>query len=254
MKKIIFMTLSLFISTTCLGVTPPQKLLSSSEQLIVVTTPTWESSIGQLQRYDRINSQQPWQPVGKSIPVVLGKKGSAWGNEHRAFVEKENDDLAPIKHEGDGKTPAGIYPMGQTFGFAENSPTENYFPLTSTSVCVDDSHSTFYNQLIDTHLISKIDWQSQEKMHDVPFYKLGAMILYNTPPEKNAGSCIFLHIWKNSTSGTAGCIAMNEAHLTEILNWLHSKKQPIIAILPATVYDTMQTKWKLPSLALNHQS
>lgn len=248
MKKMIFISLQIFTATTCFAITAPATLLSASEQLILVTTPTWDSSIGQLQRYNRSSTQQHWKRVGKSISVVLGKKGSAWGNEHKTLVEKENDDLAPIKQESDGKTPAGIYSIGHTFGFAEKSNTENYFPLTNTSVCVDDINSIYYNRLIDSSHIANVDWNSGEKMREVPQYKIGAMVLYNTPSVKNAGSCIFLHIWKDPTSGTAGCVAMEETNLSEVLNWLDEKQKPLIAILPVQVYSNIKTKWKLPDI------
>ncbi len=180
---------------------------------------------------------------------MIGKNGSAWGDDHENIIEKENDDLAPIKHEGDGKTPVGIYRLGQTFGFAETSNSFHYFPLTDTSICVDDVNSFYYNQLIDSKQVAQVDWNSGEIMRKVPQYKMGAVILYNTPPVKNAGSCIFLHSWKNSASGTAGCIAMEESNLSEVLYWLHEKKQPIIAVLPITVYDNIKTKWKLPNIS-----
>ncbi len=248
MKKII-LALLFFTATTCFASTTPAKLISTSEQLIIVTTPTWDSAIGQLQRYTRSSTLHAWQPVGKSVAVVIGKNGTAWGDDHKAIIEKENDDLAPIKHEGDGKTPVGIYRIGQTFGFAETNNTNNYFPLTDTSICVDDINSTHYNQLIDSSKVSQVDWNSGEKMRTVPQYKMGAMVLYNMPPVKSAGSCIFLHIWKNSASGTAGCIAMEESNLAVVLDWLHEKQQPVIAVLPAQVYNNIKAKWKLPEIS-----
>lgn len=249
MKKMILSLLLLFTAITCFAITTPAKLLTTSEQLIIVTTPTWASTIGQLQRYTRASTQQAWRPVGKSIAVVIGKNGAAWGDDHKAIIEKENDDLAPIKHEGDGKTPVGIYRIGQTFGFAGTSSTSNYFPLTDTSICVDDINSTHYNQLIDSSRVPQVDWNSGEKMHEVPQYKIGAMVLYNTPPVKSAGSCIFLHIWKDSTSGTTGCIAMEETNLSELLNWLDEKQKPVIAVLPVQVYNNIKAKWKLPNIS-----
>lgn len=230
MKKIILASLILTVLQFAHAIAPlpstSAKLLSTSKQLLVVSTADWNAATGQLQRFKRDSLKSAWHPVGKAIPVVLGKNGTAWGNEYRTVYPTR------IKKEGDGKTPVGIYPIGKTFGFAEKSKTMNYFPLTTTSICVDDANSIYYNQLIDSSRAAKIDWHSGEKMREVPQYEIGAMILYNTPPAQNAGSCIFLHIWKNQNAGTAGCIAMEKTNLTEILNWLDAKQKPMIAVLP----------------------
>ncbi len=249
MKKIIFIVSLFFIYSGCFAneTSAQAKLLSTSKQLIIVSTSDWDSTTGQLQRFTRHSTQDTWQPVGKPIPVVLGKRGLGWGNEHHAIIE--DNDLAPTKKESDLKTPVGIYKIGQTFGFDETSNMKNYFPLTNTSICVDDVNSTHYNQLIDSTRVPQIDWNSGEKMRTVDQYKIGAMVLYNTPPTKGAGSCIFLHIWKSPSSGTAGCIAMEESNLAETLNWLRPKQKPVIAIIPMPIYNKEKMEWNLPEIA-----
>ncbi len=225
MKKVLLATLLLsshiFASATT-------HIVNNSEQLIVVTTSDWKSINGKMQRFERNSTQQSWKPIGSPVNVVIGKNGMGW-DAH--FKPSKNN--APIKHEGDGLTPAGIYPIGPTFGFDETSQNTNYFPLNDTSVCVDDVKSTHYNQLIDSTKMTLKDWNSGEQMRQVPQYQFGAMVQYNQKPiTAGAGSCIFMHIWKSSTSGTAGCIAMEESNLKNVLAWLDGRKHPIIAIFP----------------------
>jgi D-alanyl-D-alanine dipeptidase len=62
------------------------------------------------------------------------------------------------------------------------------------------------------------------------------------------GSCIFLHIWKNSESGTAGCTAMERENLETILKWAETAKNPVLIQLPEDSYEQFQSKWKLPKL------
>jgi D-alanyl-D-alanine dipeptidase len=240
-KKILLLCL---INSCCFAATTPQTLVAQSQQLIIVSTPNWNSVAGEMQRFSRDSTKHAWHAVGKSVPVVIGKNGMGWD-----MHLKNNNDQSPIKHEGDGLTPAGVYAIGPAFGFDEkNNNKLAYFPLTDASVCVDDVKSTYYNQLIEGSNVSKKDWNSGEQMRQVPNYKLGAVVQYNTKPiTAGAGSCIFMHIWKSPTSGTAGCIAMEEPNLLSTLNWLDAKKNPVIAIFPQQIYNNVKSKWKLPA-------
>lgn len=190
--------------------------LAGSKQLLVVATSKQQSVQGQLQRYQRQSIHAHWQKVGNPIPVVVGKHGISLN----------------VKKEGDGLTPSGIYSIGPAFGFAQTANYKiSYLPLTETSICVDDAKSVYYNQLIDASKVTKKDWSSGEEMHQVPGYQIGAVVQYNSDPVvKNAGSCIFLHVWKNADTGTAGCIAMEKTNLQQVLNWLDGKKNPVIVI------------------------
>jgi L,D-peptidoglycan transpeptidase YkuD (ErfK/YbiS/YcfS/YnhG family) len=233
MKNILFFLL-LGISTSLFA----QNNLKHSEQMITVVTSDWNSVNGLLQRYERQSENQKWKKMGSEIPVVIGKNGMAWG------IETNNHSNDLIKKEGDGRTPAGIYEIGPGFGFADTNAGKNsgrldYFPLTDTSVCVDDMQSNYYNQLLDSAKVPTVDWKSGEQMHQVPGYRIGSVVQYNMEhPVRGGGSCIFLHIWKNSNAGTAGCIAMQETNLKTVLNWLNSRKNPMIVILP-------ENQWKI---------
>lgn len=218
-----------------------QKIAANSQQLIIVTTEDWDSMKGQMQSYIRHSSKGAWIKTGPSIPVNIGTKGMAWDSQF-----KLKQDNHRIKEEGDYRTPAGIYAIGPTFGFNETGPA-NYYPLTENSVCVDDVESIYYNQLINGDTVSKKDWKSGEAMRHIPQYQTGAVVQYNTHPiKKGAGSCIFLHRFRASNLGTAGCIAMDETDLNNTIHWLDSYKNPVIAIFPRSIYNQIKNKWKLP--------
>src|SRR5919202_1625655 len=51
--------------------------LARSRQLIVVTTPDWNSVQGTLRRYERAGGG--WRQVGDSFAVVVGRSGLGWG-------------------------------------------------------------------------------------------------------------------------------------------------------------------------------
>lgn len=237
-RNLLFM---LFFIPACYAKSvPSNELIKQSEQLLVVMTPDWDAVQGKMQRYHRSTKTHQWTKVGESLPVVVGKKGMAWGAEigHGKKL---------IKKEGDKKTPVGVYTLGPLFGFAQTTKMKfSYLPLNDKSVCVDDVNSKFYNQLLDSTKVSS-DWNSSEKMRSFSEYQLGSVIHYNERPTvKGAGSCIFLHIWQNPKLGTAGCVAMKKSDLKAVLTWLDPNQKPVIVMLTQPAYQQVKTKWSLP--------
>jgi D-alanyl-D-alanine dipeptidase len=120
--------------------------------------------------------------------------------------------------------------------------------LTPATECVDDSGSAFYNQIVDDKKVA-VDWNSSEKMLKVgDAYELGVFVAHNTPAAPQAGSCIFLHIWKGDGSGTSGCTAMEKSNLEKLVEKLDAKKEPVLIQLPQSEYRIHRKSWKLPKL------
>ncbi len=245
MRKITF----LFLTIILLGVNiqAQKTLLSASRQAIVVTTKNWTEIQGQAQMFERENTKSPWQPVGASFPVVVGKNGLAWSDDARMMAETE-----PHKVEGDGKAPAGIFNLTSAFGSVTKPDFVNlpYTQLEESTECVDDVKSAVYNRIVDKNKVNNFDWNSSEKMLAVGAqYDLGVFVAHNSsPPQKGKGSCIFLHIWKSENTGTAGCTAMKRENIEAVLGRLDAKKNPILIQLPQKTYQTYQKLWKLPTL------
>ena len=214
-------------------------------QLVVVTTPAWDSVSGTLQRYERASAMAPWRAVGAAVPIVVGQTGLAWGD---ASLARGRD---PRKREGDGKAPAGRFGLGTAFGFAPASEADwvrmPYLPLRETIECVDDSASVHYNTLVDRGAVRRIDWNSAEKMRTIGVYRLGVVVNYNVRPvRKGRGSCIFLHIWSAPGSPTAGCTAMPSPDLEMIVRWLDPSRDPMLVQLPVAQYARLRRAWALP--------
>lgn len=224
---------------------PIPDILAESEQLLLVTTQHADTFQGSLQRYQRANKTQPWQPVGQAFPVVIGKQGVALDAALAGVAI-----TGVRKKEGDQRTPIGVFVIGPAFGFSTAATVTqqfDYFPLKESTICVDDTRSKYYNQVLDSTSVAKPDWDSAEKMQTISVYKHGSLIQYNSEKrEKGAGSCIFMHIWTDSHSGTDGCIAMEEVDLKQVLSWLDRNHNPTIGIFSATVYKQLKNPWKLP--------
>jgi D-alanyl-D-alanine dipeptidase len=213
-------------------------LIDKAQKLIVVTTPDWNSVDGQLVRYQK--SHRKWKQIGGPIPIVVGKNGMAWD----PALATGN---GPIKHEGDGRSPAGIYPIDQTFGFAPSMGTSpQYFTLTPATECVDDTNSSHYAHIVNNEKTEK-DWNSSEHMRSIDAYRWGAVVPYNMSSTKpGAGSCIFLHVWSGPGHGTAGCTAMPEPNIEQIDRWIETRGQTVLVQMPAAEYARIKTQLGTP--------
>ena len=236
--------------------TPQQKLtapVGNATQLVVVTTAGWDSTTGEMRRFVRNDLHSTWQRVGTPVPIVVGRTGLAWGIGFDYLAISETPTAGPRKFEGDGRAPAGVFPLDTVFGFSAADSMQSvhlpYVQLASTTECVDDTASVHYNTVVDRDAVPKVDWSSSEHMRRVAQYKLGIIVGYNAmPPVKSRGSCIFFHIWAGPRSTTVGCTALDEKELERLVAWLDPRARPVVVQVPAAVYPRVQKDWRLPSL------
>jgi D-alanyl-D-alanine dipeptidase len=227
--------------------------LARSRQLIVVTTRGWDDVPGVLRRFERKRTRGVWARVGADVPVAVGRNGLGWG---LGLVDTSGSP-GPLKKEGDGKAPAGLFALHSAFGFAPREEARwlrlHYLPLTPSVECVDDPKSNFYNRVMNRdRMVSTVDWNSSERMRSIEGYRWGVFVGHNDePPVAGRGSCIFLHVWAGPGQGTAGCTASEEASLTELLRWLDPKKRPLLLQLPESEYARLRADWRLPALAFD---
>jgi L,D-peptidoglycan transpeptidase YkuD (ErfK/YbiS/YcfS/YnhG family) len=239
-----FLIISSPIFAQTVGCKNIYNVAENSLQLLVVTSSDWASKTATLRKYERKTKSDQWHAVGEPIDVVVGKNGMGWGKDLAKFSGADE----PNKKEGDGKSPAGLFFVGSPFGF-DPSSAKNYRQLKDSTYCVDDQDSKFYNQIIDTHDPKITSNPSHnEKMRNQESYKIGAEIKYPSSRKQATGSCIFMHIWKDSAHGTDGCVAMEEKNIRELVKWLNPKSKPVIVLMPLLTYDKVQVCLGLPSL------
>jgi len=218
MKQITKLFLALFLSLAS---------LNASEQLILIVSNNFDTDKAVLTRYEYIQDQ--YLKVSETVTVNIGRHGLGWGIGQAGFTPKADE---PIKHEGDGKAPAGIFKISKAFGYAKSSNTKMpYIQADKTLICVDDSNSKDYNTILE--LNQSDNPKSFEWMHRQDnLYKYGLVVEHNSISKKGAGSCIFFHIQKSIDAPTAGCSAMKEDDLTTIIKWLNPNKEPIVVQIP----------------------
>lgn len=217
-----------------------------SLQAVVVITPDWNSVQGKAQLFERKNVHSEWKSLGSEFPIVVGRSGLGL----ESTVVYTIDGAPPYKKEGDGRAPAGMFPLTTTFGNADVDSKLPFTKLDEFTECVDDTHSAFYNRIVNRMQVGNFDWKSSEKMFTVrPQYDLGVFVGYNSyPPVRGNGSCIFLHIWKDENTGTAGCTAMARENLERVVRWLDPAKNPYLVQMTREEYLSQRKSFKLPKI------
>ena len=216
--------------------------------MLLVTTGNWDAVPGTLRRFSRPDTHSAWSQVGPAIPIVVGRKGLGWGRG----LNPAPDLPGPVKKEGDKKSPAGVFSLSSAFGLAAPGQSKGiklpYVQLTSGIECVDDEKSTHYNSIVDRGGISQPDWNSSEKMREVGAqYQWGVVVDHNADPrEPGSGSCVFIHIWHDSATGTTGCTAMALDKIETILPWLDPSARPVLVQLPEAEDKHLKKIWLLP--------
>jgi len=222
--------------------------LTAHQQLVVVINDNWQADHGLLYRFEKIAGQ--WQQVSSKIQVSLGRTGLAWG------IGLHDKQQGQVKKEGDGKAPAGIFALGDAFGYLSKLNTGlTYNQMSGNDFCIDVNGSPYYNQIVSKLNVGEqgIKGSSEPMRRDIHLngddkYKKAAVINHNSQNISAAGSCIFMHIWQDVKTATAGCTAMSETNITELLAWLDATKQPLYVALPKSEYLAKRSVWALPPL------
>ncbi len=248
---IVILSLSIFSCEREIKHTP---VPFSCRQSILVLTDSLRATNGSLYCFERDGGASAWQLKYSDIPVVLGRSGLGWG---RGLHDSSDTYGYPLKAEGDGRSPAGVFLLSAVFGYAPADQMDTlkmpYIHITEAVECVDDAHSVYYNQVVsrdDINETTQVDWQSSEKMRSAGiYYERGVVVEHNTDPVKpSAGSCIFLHNWADPNETMAGCTGMAPAHMKTIVSWLDASKQPVLVQLTKLTYRELQEQWQLPLL------
>lgn len=125
---------------------------------------------------------------------------------------------AELKREGDGATPAGVWPMRRVFF----RPDRIQAPVSRLPVIAiapdmgwcDDPASPAYNTLVTLPCLA-----SHERMRrDDRLYDLVVELGYNDAPAiAGRGSAIFLHVASPDWTPTEGCVATDLSSLQRIV-------------------------------------
>jgi L,D-peptidoglycan transpeptidase YkuD (ErfK/YbiS/YcfS/YnhG family) len=220
--------------------------LDSVDQLIVAIAPTWDSSSGKLQRFERARGE--WKPVGMPVAVLYGRNGLVWG---RGVFGTDEPGLH--KSEKDKRAPAGVFRIGKIYTYDSELPKGSAYPfhtVTKADAWIDDPAHPQYNQhVVIENPENPPAWFDKQKMRHGDFaYRWLVEIRHNSdPPVAGGGSAIFFHIRRGPQRPSAGCTTMAEDNLVTLIRWLRADKQPHYVLLPREEYLAKWKAWGLPS-------
>jgi L,D-peptidoglycan transpeptidase YkuD (ErfK/YbiS/YcfS/YnhG family) len=172
--------------------------MGGATQVALVTTPSWHATRGGMTLWQK--SSSGWHSVRNGIPVYVGRNGFQYGNR---------------RHEGDGTTPAGKYPMRFAFGARANPGTHLAWTALHSDSCWSGERKD-YNTYVRRSCTSRDEslWASRSVA-----YRYAAVVGFNdTPAVWGRGSGIFLH--ESIGKATSGCVSMSETNLLWTLRWM----------------------------------
>ena len=215
--------------------------------LITSVTANWDAVPTELTEWRR-DAGKPWTKV-RSWTGVVGHTGLAWGKGLHGNGPPEGRE-GPMKLEGDGKAPAGVFTLDGSYGYGKAPPANAGLPYQQVDKswhCVDDASSQSYNKIVDADTVT-VDWKSSEDMKRKDWlYTWVIQVGHNPERLPGEGSCIFLHVWRSATDGTVGCTAMPQTDIETLLSDLDPKDHPTLVQLTADEYKALATTWELPA-------
>lgn len=235
-----------------LGELTVAQMPASCTQAVIGITNGWDSSRVALSLVEKQKNGQ-WARILGPFPGRLGRNGTIWGlGLHR------NSEQAPLKKEGDGRTPAGIFSIGGLW-VTHPVPVRHHRHLPEVKVgpndlWVSDTNTPhLYNRHVRLDHPAATPWELREQMRQRDAaHSIKLLICHNTSetpgrPVNGGGSSIFFHIWRNGGNlPTAGCTAMAEEALRAIIARLNPHAHPVYIMLPQHEYARKRKAWRLP--------
>jgi L,D-peptidoglycan transpeptidase YkuD (ErfK/YbiS/YcfS/YnhG family) len=138
--------------------------------------------------------------------------------------------FAADKHEGDGATPVGAWPMRRLLWRADRLPPPPTalptMPIGRADGWCDDPLDLRYNEPVALPFAGSHErlWRRDR------VYDLVVVLGYNDdPPQPGRGSAIFLHVARRDFRPTEGCVALRRADLLEVLAGADRRSRVIVA-------------------------
>ena len=159
----------------------------------------------------------------RGMKVMPNENSGQWNLVFETEARIGKNGIGKTK-EGDGKTPIGVYRFIKAFGILENFDTKmEYTKIGNNHYWVDDGKSNYYNQFIEIEKVKK-DWSSAEHLCEYgESYHYVLATSYNVEGIPGKGSAVFLHCMSNESGDTAGCIAIPEIYMKNLLKEIEAQ-------------------------------
>jgi L,D-peptidoglycan transpeptidase YkuD (ErfK/YbiS/YcfS/YnhG family) len=152
------------------------------------------------------------------VELIVDPGGTARWGERAMRCAVGRAGIATVKHEGDGTTPTGVFPVREVLFRADRIAIVTALPntrLAATDGWCDDPADADYNRKVTLPHRARCErlWRNDG------LYDLIAVLGYNDAPVvPGKGSAIFLHIARADFSPTEGCITLAREDLLSVLS------------------------------------
>ncbi len=186
-------------------------------RVITVTAPRTSSTTATLQAW-QLAPGGGWLRYGSAVTAHIGSQG-----------------MTTAPSESKSATPIGSFTLTQAFGINANPGTGlPYFRATSADYWISSAGSLYNtHQSCPASNTACYNNGVNERLGTIWQYGYAVVIDYNTANapggvRQGAGSAFFLHITDGGS--TAGCVAIPQANLVQIMQWLTPAAHPRILI------------------------
>ncbi|MFI9101943.1 L,D-transpeptidase family protein [Streptomyces fildesensis] len=172
--------------------------------------------------------------------IAWQQSGAIWIKRYEtsaARVGSHGITNGATRKQGTYTTPTGTYTLTQGFGVAADPGTRMpYHRVTAADWWVEDPDSRYYNSMRQAAqggfpLTEAGDHGSEHLINYPVQYRNALVINFNTGPAvKGRGAGIFLHALGPKAGPTAGCVAIPQSVLTDVVRWADPAQHPVIAI------------------------
>ncbi len=185
----------------------------AASEVITVVAASTSSTTATVQAWDK--TAAGWVTHGAAISAYVGSAG-----------------LTTHPSESVSATPIGSFGLTQAFGSLANPGTAIPYHQTTSADWWISQPGPLYNtmQTCSSGCSFTLGDPNEHLAAITPEYRYAVVIDYNTtaPIVQGAGSAFFLHVANGAP--TAGCVAIAQANLVSIMQWLNPADSPRILI------------------------
>ncbi len=188
---------------------------NATRVITVVAAATW-STTATLQAWNKAPGGG-WLRYGAAVTAHVGADG-----------------LSSSPSESRSATPIGSFSLTQAFGYYANPGTGLPYLQTTPNDWWISQPGPLYNteQRCSSNCAFSLGDPNEHLYYETPYYNYAVVIDYNTPNagpvRAGGGSAFFLHV--TDGTATAGCVAIPQANLVPIMQWLTPAAAPRILI------------------------
>ncbi|KHK02753.1 hypothetical protein NY78_1703 [Desulfovibrio sp. TomC] len=221
---------------------------ADSRQLVLVTAADFQATRGTLRRLTRSGPGSPWTETGPPVPCQLGRKGLGLGRGLGQVLSG-----GPVKRQGDGRTPAGLFALPAAFGYAgaETAAAAGvrlpYVAVTDRVSCVTDTGSPLFGRVVGPEERPEGGLRQDRMVRDDAANVWGVVIGHNSETiDPEGGTCLFVNVRPADGPPTGGSIAIPSDQAAALVAWLDPGAKPLLAVLPQAEYRALAAAWGLP--------